>query len=119
MDLSKNEKVQQFLDQLKVVDIERFEMIMEVRKIIFQTFPDTAEKIMYGGITFFSNDEMYSGLFVYKNHISIEFSNGYLMNDPKHHLEGSGKYRRHLKLKQENDILEKSVKYYVKQASGN
>ncbi|MEO9885943.1 MAG: DUF1801 domain-containing protein [Balneola sp.] len=51
-----------------------------------------------------------------KNHITLEFSKGFLMNDPDDVLEGSGKYRRHLKIKTYEDIENKDVTFFVKQA---
>jgi len=45
----------------------------------------------------------------------LEFSNGYLFDDPKSLLEGKGKYRRHLKLRSLDDIETKKVDYFMKQ----
>jgi len=116
MNLSKNEKVQNFLDNLQVIDNETFDIVVEVREIIFSTYQEVDEKIMYGGIVFFFNAEMFSGIFVNKNHITLEFSNGFLMKDSASRLEGIGKYRRHLKIRKREDILNKEVAFFVKQA---
>lgn len=116
MEISKNEKIRNFLYDLKIIDTERYETVIEIRKIIFNTFPNVSEKMMYGGIIFFLNTEMFSGLFVNKNHITVEFSKGYLMVDPFKRLEGKGKYRRHLKIKSNEDLKNKEVAYFVKQA---
>lgn len=59
---------------------------------------------------------MISGVFAYENHITIEFSRGYLMKDPDAVLEGKGKYRRHLKIRIHEDIKNKDVAFFVKQA---
>lgn len=40
------------------------------------------------------------------------------MQDPNDFLEGSGKYRRHLKIFQQEDVKNKEVEYYVKQSFG-
>ena len=71
---------------------------------------------MYGGIIFSYNTKMISGIFVYKKHISLEFSLGFLMKDPDGLLEGKGKYRRHLKLYSLDDVTKKKIAYYVEQA---
>ena len=113
---SENKKVRQFLEDLKVIDHEKYKILIEIREIILNTFPETGEKIMYGGIIFFLNDEMFSGLFAHKNHISLEFSKGFLMKDPNGQLEGSGKYRRHLKITSRKAIVNKDVAYFVKQS---
>ena len=113
---SKNEKVQNFLNDLQAVDENMFDLIGEMRSIIFKTYPQVQEKIMYGGIIFSLDDEMFSGLFAYKSHVSLEFSNGYLMEDAYNHLEGKGKFRRHLKIVEKDDISTKDVEGFVKQA---
>ncbi len=116
MKFSQNDKVQVFLSNLETFDPHNFQLVMELRKIVFKTFPKAHEKIMYGGILFSYNEEPFSGIFVYKNHISLEFSIGYLMKDPQKKLEGKGKYRRHLKINAPNDIAEKEVAFFVKQS---
>ena len=37
------------------------------------------------------------------------------MNDPKKLLEGTGKFRRHLKIRSLSDIKDKKVEFFVKQ----
>ena len=113
---SKNEKVQNFLDGIMMSDAEKHNSLIEMRKIVFNIYPNTGEKIMYGGILFSLNSEDFSGLFVRKNHISFEFSNGYRMKDPNQFLEGSGKFRRHLKIKTYADIENKDLAFFIKQA---
>lgn len=113
---SGKEEVQKFLDEIKIIDPEKSDIFIELRQIIFEFFPKTEERIMYGGIVFFLNDEMYSGLFLNKNHITLEFANGFLMKDPHAILEGSGKYRRHLKIMEMEDIANKEVRSFVQQA---
>ena len=111
-----NEKVQKFLNGIMLIDAERYDILIEIREIIFNHFPRTDERIMYGGIVFFLHDEMFSGLFLNKKHITLEFSKGFLMEDPNRTLEGKGKYRRHLKILKKDDILGKGVSFFVKQA---
>lgn len=111
-----NEEVQTFLDATRAMSPVKYDSITEIREIFLEFHPAAEEKIMYGGITFFLNNELFGGIFISKNHISIEFSNGYQMNDPNKHLEGKGKYRRHLKIYQKVDIQSKDIAYYIKQA---
>lgn len=113
---SKDKDVQKFLDEIKTIDAVKSDILIEIRQIIFDFFPKAEEKIMYGGIVFFFNDEMFSGLFLNKKHLTLEFSNGFLMEDPNDQLEGKGKYRRHLKIFTKEDVLSKGVSYFVKQA---
>lgn len=116
MNPSNNEKVQIFLNEIQVIDPMKLEMLLELRQIIFDVFPKSEERMMYGGILFSNASEFYAGLFVRKNHISLEFSKGFLMNDPDNHLEGGGKYRRHLKISTHTEIHNKKALYYIKQA---
>ena len=116
MTISQNEKVKEFLENLNLIDREKFEILNEMREIVFNVYPNSNEKIMYGGIIFFLNKEMFSGLFVNKGHITMEFSRGFLMDDPNILLEGKGKYRRHLKIKVKEDILNKKTSFFMRQA---
>jgi hypothetical protein len=112
----KDEEIQNFLNGIELVDGEKYNSLIEIREIVFETYPEAKEKIMYGGIVFFLNNDLFSGIFVNKNHITIEFSNGYLMKDPYNRLEGKGKYRRHLKIIKREDVLSKETAVFVKQA---
>ena len=113
---SKNEKVQIFLDEIIMIDSDKYNTLNAMREIVFKTYPKTAERIMYGGIMFSFDAEDFGGLFVRKNHISFEFSKGFIMKDPNKLLEGSGKFRRHLKIKSKEDVRNKDVDFFVKQA---
>ena len=113
---SKDEKVQKFLDEIIIIDNDQYITLNAMREIVFKTYPKTDERIMYGGIMFSLNQEDFGGLFVRKNHISFEFSTGFMMKDPNKLLEGSGKFRRHLKIKSKEDVKNKDVDFFVKQA---
>lgn len=113
---SENVEVQKFLDKIKIIDATKSPILFEIRQIIFNFFPKTDERIMYGGIVFFLNDEMFSGLFLNKKHVTLEFSKGFLMQDPHDFLEGKGKYRRHMKIKTMEDIVNNNVHFFVQQA---
>lgn len=115
MKKSKNENVQTFLEETNILNGEQFNTLQELRKIVFEIYPKTNERMMYGGIMF-SIDEDFGGVFTRKNHISFEFGNGFKMKDPQKLLLGTGKFRRHLKIKSFSDIEDKNVDYFVKQA---
>ena len=116
IDKSNNEKVQKFLDEVLMFDTEKHTPLIELREMVFKIYPQAQERMMYGGIMFSMNSEDFCGLFVRKNHISLEFSYGIGMKDPKKLLEGTGKFRRHLKFKNNMDIKNKDVTFFVKQA---
>ncbi len=114
MKKSKNDRVQDFLDEIMMIDSDQFEILQRLRKIVFSIHPTVGERMMYGGIMF-SNDDDFGGIFVRKNHISFEFSHGVKLKDPKQLLEGTGKFRRHLKIRSLADIEKKYVKSFVSQ----
>ena len=116
MKKSKKLDVKKFLEEIKMIDADKSEILIEIRQIIFDLFPKTDERIMYGGIVFFFNEEMFSGVFLNKKHVTVEFSKGFLMQDPHALLEGKGKYRRHLKLKSMEDIVNNDLAFFVQQA---
>ena len=115
MKKSKNEQVQKFLEEIMLLDSDKFEILQNLREIVFSNYPKVKERIMYGGIMFSLEDD-FGGLFVRNNHISFEFVSGVYMNDPHNILEGTGKFRRHLKVRSLTDIEDKEVDYFVKQS---
>ena len=115
MKTSQNEQVQIFFEDIMMFVPEKFEMLKNLRQIVFSNYPKVNERIMYGGIMFSLEDD-FGGLFVRKNHISFEFVFGTEMDDPDMILEGTGKYRRHLKIRNLADIEDKHVDFFVKQA---
>ena len=113
---SKNEKVEKHLEDLMILNEEQYNIIQKLRDVIFTIHPNTDERIMYGGIMF-SLDDDFGGIFTRKNHISFEFGNGFLFDDPERLLEGNGKFRRHLKIRSLSDIDTKRVSFFVKQSA--
>ena len=105
--------IDQFLEDLKLKDFEKYELLSRLRNIVLKVHPNVTETIKYGGIMF-SLEENFGGLFASKNHISFEFTFGYKLTSNLK-LEGSGKYRRHLKVKALDDILEKKLVILLEQ----
>lgn len=115
MEKSADKKVQDFIDGISVLDGEKYELLQELRQIVFDCCPTVIEHMMYGGIML-GMEKDFSGIFVYKNHISMEFGKGSTFDDPNKYLEGGGKYRRHLKFTSLEDVKAKNPIYYLKQA---
>lgn len=105
---STNAEVADFLEHIKSNAPDQFELLQWLREMVFEAFPNVTETFKYGGIMLTANDG-FGGLFVYKSHISFEFSYGYKLTSALP-LEGKGKYRRHLKFKALHDIDEKELK---------
>ncbi len=113
---TKEVTVVQWRKELKTFDAEKSAIAEQLRTMVFKMYPKTSERIIYGGIMF-TYGEDFGGIFVSKNHVSFEFSKGYTFKDPKKLLEGTGKYRRHLKIKSVADIENKEVSSFVAQVA--
>jgi len=111
-----NNETERFIDDISFVDAEKGKILISLQKIILKTNPNAQEEIKYGGLVFNANAKLICGIFIRKNHISVEFSYGMLLSDPDKYLEGDGKYRRHLKIYDKKDIKNKKVEFYVAQA---
>ena len=107
--------MQKWLDELKQFDTVKFKIVELVLSIVFKVYPKVLERIIYGGIMF-SLEKDFGGLFVSKYHVSFEFGEGSKMTDLGNFLEGTGKFRRHLKLKSSGDVKDKGVSFFVAQA---
>lgn len=69
------------------------------------SFHELEQSKKYGGtVLIAASGTLIGGVFAYEKHISIEFSNGYLLQDSGGKLQGSGKFRRHLKIQSMDDI---------------
>ncbi|MCA9362429.1 DUF1801 domain-containing protein, partial [Candidatus Kaiserbacteria bacterium] len=75
----------------------------------------TSEEIKYGGLLY-SQDKPYTGIFVYTNHVTLEFSEGAKLRDPNKLLRGSGKHRRNLKFMKTDEIQKGVVRDFLTQA---
>lgn len=104
------------MSDIQSLSVENYEIAVEVRRIFFNSAPTLSEEIKYGGLVFFKADVLVGGIFFYKQHISIEFSQGATLPDPSSVLEGKGKFRRHIKIRLVDDISEKNVVQYVQVA---
>lgn len=115
MKKSQDSATQKFIDNIAVLDTTKYQILQRLRDIVFDNTPSVKERIMYGGIMLALNTD-FGGIFVYDKHISFEFSNGFKFTDTNNVLEGTGKYRRHLKFKSLEDIETKNAVFFIKQA---
>ena len=111
-----NESIEELLEGFEIVNLELAKIIQSLRKMIFSIAPVSEEKVMYGGIIFSIPGRMFCGLFLRKNHVSLEFDLGYLLKDKNNHLEGSGKFRRHLKIHNKEEIKTKQADKFIKES---
>ncbi|MEX2964205.1 DUF1801 domain-containing protein [Microbulbifer sp. TYP-18] len=108
--------VEEFIQDIAISNANLHGILIELRKLFGSCGQDLAEGIKYGGLVFAKNERLVGGIFIYKNHLSLEFGQGAEFDDPDGLLEGKGKFRRHLKFTSEKDIEPNQTKAFIKQA---
>ncbi len=111
-------RISEFINDVQSVAPEQAEIIDLIRRLFNETSDVLDEEIKYGGLVFLKSGSLIGGIFPYKNHISIEFSNGADFSDPQGLLEGKGKRRRHLKIHNHQDIDLKNAIFFIVQSVG-
>lgn len=104
--------VDTLLQDIRLVSETNHELVQAVHSLVRKSFKPFAEEVKYGGILF-SSDVQFCGVFAYRAHVSVEFGDGARIDDPFGHLEGSGKGRRHVKLRAVDDIEGKQLAAYL------
>jgi hypothetical protein len=104
--------VQTLLDDISLLGGGQYLLVELVRKLVKKTVSPVSEEVKYGGIIFTSGVS-FCGVFAYKKHVSVEFSNGAKITDALGYLEGNGKGRRHLKLYSAEDVELKHLADYL------
>lgn len=101
-------------------DATKAEIIGNLEEIIIELAPDANLPPMYGGnVIELEKDNPKSrigGFYAYVEYVSLEFANGVQFDDPDGVLEGTGKFRRHVKLRCIDDIEAKACKCFLEQA---
>lgn len=101
-------------------DEVKAEIAQKLSEIILDVMPDATMLNKYGGKVFGrvagQPDSQYCGVFISSKHVSLEFTNGAKLKDPNDILEGSGKQRRHIKLKALDDVQSKHCREFLEQA---
>ena len=108
-----NQKVKNLLDDWLINNPALYEIANSVRTKIQQLEDTVVEEVKYGGILF-AAPEPFCGIFVYKQHVTVELGRGAEMADPYGLLEGKGKGCRHLKLHTLEDIENKHLTDYLR-----
>lgn len=109
-------RVTDFMRDIQTLDGPWYEIAMQIRDMHFKCDPSLCEDIKFGGLVFNQNNELVSGIFFRKAHISVEFGHGTALPDPKSVLEGKGKDRRHIKVRSLADVTTKAISHFVQQA---
>lgn len=117
MKISSNDSVNDFLTDLHFISTDQFEMMILIRDVFLKSNKNLVEEIKYGGLTFNLKGSLIGGIYAYKDHVSIEFSNGANFTDLDSILDGQGKKRRHIKIYTSDDVIKKNSEYFINQAS--
>jgi hypothetical protein len=111
-----NKNIHTFIENLESTNPEQFSVVKELYDICNSSSAEWEEKIIYGGIGFFRGKNHFGGIYAYKDHTNLVFSQGYLLKDPYGHLLGKGKFRRHLAFKKPSEISKQIVGFYFQQS---
>ncbi len=109
-------RIQQFLTDLTLADHGQLAIVEKLRAIITGFDENLVENIKYGGLVYSYQESLVTGIFAYKRHVSLEFSQGAEFHDEAGKLEGNGKYRRHIKFLDETQIDKPVICEYLRQA---
>ena len=63
-------QIDKFIKELRTSDFEKYEILIWLRNIVWDTFPKVNETFKYGGIVF-SLKENFGGLFVFKKNMFL------------------------------------------------
>ncbi len=101
-------------------DAIKEDIVERLTELVIDAAPDAVLRSMYGGTMIELEDgnpkSRVGGFFVYASHVSFEFSKGVTFEDPAGVLEGSGKFRRHVKLHRPEDVDDKGCAGFLQQA---
>jgi hypothetical protein len=101
-------------------DDAKAKIIDNLEEMVVELAPDVNLRPMYGGTVIeLETDNPKSrigGFYAYADYVSLEFANGVQFEDLDDVLEGTGKFRRHVKLRCVDDIETKTCKRFLDQA---
>ena len=109
-------RVAALLDDLRLSNPAMHALALALRAAVLNVHPRVEEAVKYGGILF-AAPAAFCGIFIYREHVSLEFGMGCDLDDTAGRLEGSGKFRRHLKLRDRADL--QGIEPFLKQACDN
>jgi hypothetical protein len=109
------DRIAQLLGDIHLLSPSLAELVQAVRTLALGLNPDVTEEVKYGGILF-SAPQPFCGIFAYRQHVTLEFSNGAALTDQFKVLDGKGKFRRHIKLLTLDDVTGKHVLAYLRLA---
>lgn len=109
------QKIEQFINDLELLDNSKALIVKELYKLFKKCKEDLGEKFIYGGIGMYIGNRLIGGIWVSRYHTSLVFSRGNELRDEAKVLEGIGKFRRHIKIVNFEDIENKKCASYILQ----
>ncbi|MFT6223617.1 MAG: hypothetical protein ACJA1F_001462 [Paracoccaceae bacterium] len=98
-------------------DVAKAKIIDRLEEMIIGLAPDANMRPMYGGTVIeLETDNPKSrigGLYVYADYVSFELAKGIQFEDPNGVLEGTGKFRRHVRLRSVGEVETKTCKRFL------
>lgn len=111
-----NPQANRLMEDLRLMDPTLHDTVQAVRTLVMRLAPSAAETVKYGGLLFEAPGP-FCGVFAYRQHVSLEFSQGHALQDVNGFLQGTGRLRRHLKLTSPADAEAKHVVDFIREAA--
>jgi hypothetical protein len=92
-------------------------ILAKLRALVKSSAPGVVEEIKWSRPCYSTTNGLFCYLQSTKNHVTLGFQKGALLDDPAGLLEGSGKELRHLKLQNLADIDERAARALLEQAA--
>lgn len=93
---------------MAITGIEQDAIIERLDQMIRHVSPEAQTLPKYGGVLYTlrpdEKEGQFCGVFPYKDHIQLAFSQGAALKDPRQVLGGTGKFRRHINVSNLQEI---------------
>jgi hypothetical protein len=93
--------------------------INHLRKTIKDAVPELVEKKRWSQIGYLIENKDVCGIYAASDHVNVSFMQGAALRDPEKLLEGTGKGMRHIKVYALEELDERAVRDYVKEAASS
>lgn len=110
-----SEATGRFLAGLEAEADGRHEIVVALRALIVERFPEATEVFKYGGLHYTLGTAPFAGIYAYGAHVSVEINGGAYIDDAYGCLEGKGgtSGRKHVKIAESADVDRKHVAEYL------
>ncbi|WP_024356401.1 DUF1801 domain-containing protein [Leucobacter chironomi] len=108
-------KIEKFLTSLEEQADGRHAIIVRLRGLVTNGYPDAEETFQYGGLLYKDGPFLYAGIFARKEYVTLELGGAARIEDPYGFLAGQGgaEGRKHLRLSALEEIESRHVAEYL------